>query len=137
MDETAPTPSTPIRVCRTVGADPDTIVSFLETGSPELRPRLLVARLLYARALLQANRVLAPRFVLGDCAAAHHIVLDGIATSLEATDRLKDYGFRVAPSNTPPSIRFFLSSWHAEAEIRALLIAITVVVRELSVAVVS
>jgi hypothetical protein len=129
MDEST---STPMRVRRNLGADPDTIVSFIETGNPEPQPRVLVDRLLYARELLQANRVLAPRFVLGECAAAHHIVLDGIATSLEATDRLTGYGFRVAPSNAPPGIRFFVSSSHAEAEIRALLVAITIVVRELS-----
>src|SRR4051812_35770210 len=112
MDETT---STTTRVRRSVGTNPDTLVSFIETGIPEPHPRLLVDRLLYTRGLLQANRVLAPRFVLGDCAAAHHIVVDGIATCLEATDRLMGFGFRVAPSNAPPSIRFVLSSSHTEA----------------------
>jgi hypothetical protein len=113
-------------------ADSDPIVNFVETGLLEPRPRLLVDRLLYARVLLQGNAVLSPRFVLGDCAAAHHIVLGGAGTGAAASERLLRYGFRVEPSSEPPGIRFFLSSWHSNAEIRALLIAITLVVRELS-----
>jgi 7-keto-8-aminopelargonate synthetase-like enzyme len=113
-------------------ADPEPVVSFVEANRNEPQPRLLVERLLYARALLRANQVLAPRFALGDCAAAHHIQLDGAAAALAATDRLMTYGFRVAPSNAPPGIRFSLRSSHTEAEIHALLDAITSVVRELS-----
>jgi hypothetical protein len=113
--------------------DPEPVVSFVEANRSEPQPRLLVERLLYARALLRANEVLAPRFALGDCAAAHHIRLDGTAAALAATDRLIAHGFRVAPSNAPPGIRFSLRSSHAEAEIHALLDAITSVVRELSV----
>lgn len=113
-------------------AESDPIVSFVETGLLEPRPRLLVDRLLYARVLLQGNAVLSPRFVLGDCAAAHHIVLGGAGTGAAAAERLLSYGFRVEPSTEPPGIRFFLSSWHSTAEIRALLVAITLVVRELT-----
>lgn len=108
----------------------DPVVSFVEPGELDPRPRLLVDRLLYARVLLQANAVLAPWFQLGDCAAAHHIVLGGAGAGLAATERLITYGFRVEPSIDPPGIRFFLSSSHSEAEIRALLLAITMVVRE-------
>ena len=111
--------------------DPDPVLSFVETGRVEQRPRLLVERLLYARGLLQANAVLAPRFLLGDCAAAHHIVLGGAMTGQIAVERLMTFGFRVAPSIDPPGIRFTVSSSHSEAEIRALLVAITIVVREL------
>lgn len=111
--------------------NPDPVVSFLQTDGGEPRPKLLVERLLYARALIQASPVLGPRFVLGDCAADHHILLGSTAMILAATDRLVRFGFRVAPSSAPPGIRFFVSSSHSEAEIRALLIAITVVVREL------
>lgn len=107
------------------------LIGFVETGLEEPRPRLLVDRLLYARMLLQASPVLSPRFVLGDCAAAHHIVLDGAGAGLAVVERLLTYGFRVEPSFEPPGIRFFLSSWHSNAEIRALLIAITLAVREL------
>ena len=107
-------------------------MSFVETGRIDPYPRLLVNRLLYARALLQANPVLGPRFVLGDCAAAHHILLGAASNALAATDRLLCYGFRVEPCRSPPGIRCFLSSSHTEAEIRALLIAVTIVVRELS-----
>ena len=114
--------------------DPDPILSFVETGGLEPQPRLMVDRLLYARSLLHGNVVLAPRFVLGDYAAAHHIVLGGAATGVTAAERLLSYGFRVDPSRDPPGIRFLLSSSHSEAEIRALLIAITIVVRELSAA---
>jgi hypothetical protein len=113
-------------------ADPDPVLSFVETGDLDPCPRQLVERLLYARGLLQANAVLAPRFVLGDCAAAHHIVLGGLATGLAATDRLRAYGFRVEPWRSPAGIRCFLSSSHSEAEIRALLVAITIVVRQLT-----
>jgi hypothetical protein len=122
----------PARARTIVCADSDPIVSFLETGAPEPRPRLLVERLLYTWSLLQSSPVLGPRFVLGDCAAAHHIVLGGTATSLAATDRLWRYGFRVEPSATPRGIRFFVSSSHTEAELRALVIATTIVVRELA-----
>jgi len=120
-------------------ADPESvpIVSFVETGMLEPRPRLLVDRLLYARVLLQASPVLSPRFVLGDCAAAHHIMLGGDGTGSEAAERLLTYGFRVEASSEPPGIRFFLSSWHSNAEIRALLVAITLVVRELTAPVAS
>jgi hypothetical protein len=112
--------------------DADPIVSFIETGEGEPRPRLLVERLRYTWDLLRASPVLGPRFRLGDCAAAHLIVLGGPATTLAATARLWTYGFRVAPSTAPPGIRFFVSSSHSEGEIRALLIAITIVVRELA-----
>ncbi len=123
---------TPARARPIVCADADPIVSFIESGDPEPQPRLLVARLLYTWRLLQASSVLGPRFVLGDCAAAHHIVLGGPVTSLAATDRLRCYGFRVEPSASPRSIRFFVSSSRTEAEIRALIIATTIVVRELA-----
>lgn len=125
-------PPTTARDGQSACVDPDPVLSFVETGGLEPRPRLLVERLLYARVLLQANVVLAPRFLLGDCAAAHHIVLGGASLGLAATERLMTYGFRVEPSTAPPGIRFVLSSLHTEAEIRALLVAITIVVRELS-----
>jgi hypothetical protein len=111
--------------------DPDPILSFVETGL-EPRPRLLVERLLYVRGLLQTNAVLAPRFHLGDCAAAHHILLGGTIAGRAAVERLRFYGFQVEPSIDPPGIRFFVSSQHAETELRALLVAITMVVRELT-----
>jgi len=114
----------------TVASDP--IIGFVETGLEEPRPRLLVDRLLYARMLLQASPVLSPRFVLGDCAAAHYIVLDSAGAGFAVLERLLTFGFRVEPSFEPPGIRFFLSSWHSNVEIRALLIAITLAVRELS-----
>jgi hypothetical protein len=112
--------------------EPDLILSFVETGALEQRPRLLVDRLLYARGLLQSNVVLAPRFQLGDCAAAHHILLGNAATAELAAERLLTFGFRVEAAATPPSLRFMLSSSHGEGEIRALLVAITMVIRELS-----
>ena len=117
---------------RQATVEPDQVLSFVETGALEPRPRLLVDRLLHARVLLQANAVLAPRFSLGDCAAAHHIVLGRPASGIVATERLLTYGFRIEPWNDPPGIRFFLSSSHEKAEIRALLVAITMVVRELA-----
>jgi hypothetical protein len=129
MDDKPPA----VRDGRIFRIDPDPVLSFVESGDLEPRPRLLVDRLLYARVLLQANAVLAPRFQLGDCAAAHHIVL-GAGAGLAATERLMTYGFRVEPAIDPPGIRFFLSSSHSEAEIRALLVAITIVVRELAAA---
>lgn len=124
-------PPNPGRAHARTRVEPDPILSFVQTGILEPRPRLLVDRLLFARALLQSNVVLAPRFELGDCAAAHHIVLDGAVTGRAASQRLLVYGFRVEPSTAPPGIRFFLSSSHSEPEIRALLVAITLVVREL------
>ena len=123
-------PPPPARDDQTARGEPDPIVSFVESDSPEEHPRLLVERLLYARTLLQANVVLAPRFQLGDCAAAHHIVFGSAGTARAVTERLRIYGFRVEPWTAPPGIRFFLSSSHTEPEIRALLIAITIVVRE-------
>jgi len=114
-------------------SEPDPVLSFVETGELEPRPRLLVDRLLFARVLLQASAVLAPRFQLGECAAAHHIVLGGPGAGLAASERLIAFGFRVEPSVDPPGIRFFLTSSHSEGEIRALLVAITIVVRELAV----
>lgn len=121
-----------VRDGQILGTEP--VSSFVETGELEPRPRLLVDRLLYARFLLQANEVLAPRFELGDCAAAHHIVLGAAGAGLAVTERLITHGFRVEPSIAPPGIRFFLSSSHSEAEIRGLLIAITTVLRELAAA---
>jgi|GEM_PF-5569713 len=111
----------------------DPVLSFVETGALEPRPRLLVDRLLYARALLQSSAALAPRFALGYCAAAHHIVIGSAAAAQFAVERLLRYGFRVERSSQPPGIVFFLSSSHAEREIRALLVAITIVIRELAI----
>jgi hypothetical protein len=111
--------------------DCDPIVCFAETDRPDPRPRMLVERLLYTRALLEANPLLAPRFQLGDFAAAHHIVLDSAMIAVAVADRLMTFGFRVEPAADPPGIRFFVSSSHDEAEIRALLVAITIAVREL------
>ena len=124
------TPPTSGRDRRIASVEPDPILSFVETGAVEPHPRLLVDRLLYARALLQSNTVLAPRFHLGECAAAHHVVLADAAAGRAATERLISYGFRVEPWVDPPGIRFFLSSSHAKAEIRSLLVALTMVVRE-------
>jgi hypothetical protein len=124
------TPPTPGRDRRIASAEPDPILSFVETGTLEPHPRLLVDRLLYARALLQQNTVLAPRFLLGECAAAHHITFADAAAGRAAVARLVTYGFRVEPWVDPPGIRFFLSSSHAKSEIRSLLVALTMVVRE-------
>jgi hypothetical protein len=129
MDGKSPTTA---RVRPIACPEPEPILSFVETGDLDPQPRLLVERLLYARVLLQANVVLGPRFQLGDCAAAHHILLGDPATSHLAADRLLSYGFHVERATAPPGIRFFLSSSHTEPEIRALLVAITIVVRELS-----
>ena len=118
----------------TFGVDCDPILCFADTDRPDSRPRLLVDRLLYARALLQANPVLAPRFELGACAAAHHIALGNAMTGVATADRLMAFGFRVEASTDPPGIRFFVSSSHSEAEIHALLVAITIAVRELAAA---
>lgn len=126
------TPSTPVRHDPTVSVDCEPILCFAETDRPDSRPRLLVDRLLYARALLQANPVLATRFQLGACAAAHHIVLGSAMTGVATVDRLMTFGFRVELSTDPPGIRFFVSSSHSEAEIHALLVAITIAVRELA-----
>src|SRR5258705_450842 len=123
-------PSIPVRDGQIVSVECDPVLCFTETNLPELRPRLLVDRLLYARALLQANPVLAPRFRLGDCAPAHHIVLGSAMTGVAAADRVMAFGFRVEPSIDPPGIRFVLSSSHSETEIRALLVAITIAVRD-------
>lgn len=125
---------TPLRHDPTVGVDCDPVLCFAESDRSDPRPRLLVDRLLYTRALLQANPVLAPRFQLGACAAAHHIVLGSAMTGVATADRLMAFGFRVEPSADPPGIRFVVSSSHSEAEIRALLVAITIAVRELSAA---
>jgi len=114
------------------GGDPEPMVSFLDPRVPEAQPRLLVKRLLYARTLIQANPVLAPRFQLGDCAAAHHIVLGTTAIGLVAAERLRLCGLRVQPSIAPPGLRFVLSSSHSEAQIEALMVALMVVVGELS-----
>lgn len=112
--------------------DCDPILCFADGDRPDPRPRVLVDRLLYARALIAAHPLLAPRFQLGDFAAAHHIVLDSAMTGVAVADRLMAFGFRVEPSREPPGIRFFVASSHDEAEIRALLVAITVAVRELA-----
>jgi hypothetical protein len=114
--------------------DCDPVLCFLPPDGLEPAPRRLVERLLYARGLLQANPVLAPRFRLGDCAAAHHILLGTAMAGVATADRLMSFGFRVEPLADPPGIRFFLSSSHTEAEIRALLVAITIAVRELAAA---
>lgn len=126
------TPPTAGRDGHLSSVEPDPILSFVETGALEPHPRLLVDRLLFARMLLQGNAVLAPRFVLGNCAAAHHILLDDAAAGAVAVERLLAYGFRVELWVDPAGIRFFLSSSHAKSEIRALLVAITMVVRELA-----
>ena len=120
----------PVRQGPTVSVDCDPILCFADTDRPDPRPRLLVDRLLYVRALLQANPVLAPRFQLGACAAAHRIMLGNAMTGVATADRLMSFGFRVEPSTDPPGIRFFVSSSHSEAEIHALLVAITIAVRE-------
>src|SRR6185436_17217962 len=122
----------PVRHGSPDSVDCDPVLCFADTDRPDPRPRLLVARLLYARALLQANPVLAPRFQLGACAAAHHIVLGNAMTGVATADRLMAFGFRVEPSTAPPGIRFFVSSSHSDAEIHALLVAITIAVRELA-----
>ena len=124
------TPPTPRHDGRIASAEPDPILSFVETGTLEPHPRLLVDRLLYARALIQQNTVLSPRFLLGECAAAHHILFTDAAAGRAAAARLVTYGFRVEPWVEPPGIRFFLSSSHAKSEIRSLLVALTMVVRE-------
>jgi hypothetical protein len=124
--------STPVHHGSTVGVECDPVLCFAESDRPDPRPRLLVDRLLYARALLQANPVLAPRFQLGACAAAHHIALGNAMTGIATADRLMAFGFRVEPSTDPPGIRFFVSSSHSEAEVHALLVAITIAVRELT-----
>jgi hypothetical protein len=126
------TPPTAGRDGHVSSVEPDPILSFVETGALEPHPRLLVDRLLYARMLLQGNAALMPRFVLGNCAAAHHIVFDDAAAGAAAVERLLGYGFRVERWIDPAGIRFFLSSSHAKSEIRALLVAITMVVRELA-----
>jgi hypothetical protein len=113
-------------------ADRDPVLCFVDTGGSEPRPRVLVERLLYARGLLQASAALAPRFLLGDCAAAHHIVLPSARTGIAAAERLGSFGFQVEPWLDPPGLRFVLSSAHTEAEIHALLVAITMVVREVT-----
>jgi hypothetical protein len=115
---------------RIASVEPDPILSFVETGALEPQPRLLVDRLLYARALIQQNPVLAPRFFLGECAAAHHIAFADAAAGRAAVARLITYGFRVEPWVEPPGVRFFLSSWHTKPEIRSLLVALTMVTRE-------
>jgi len=127
-------PSLPVRHCPNVGVDCDPVLCFAESDRPDPRPRVLVDRLLYARALLQSNPVLAPRFQLGACAAAHHIVMGNAMIGVATADRLMSFGFRVEPSTDPPGIRFFVSSSHSEAEIHALLVAITIAVRELAAA---
>jgi hypothetical protein len=114
--------------------DPDPVLSFVETDNDEPRPRLLVDRLLFSRALINASPILAPRFRLGDCAAAHHIVLRTARHGLVAAERLLGYGFRVERWTEPSGLRFFVSSSHSEASIRALLVAITIAVRELDYA---
>lgn len=125
-------PLTPVCDRSCAGIDCEPVLCFLATDGPEPRPRVLVDRLLFARALIDANPVLAPRFRLGDYAAAHHIVLDGAMTGVAVADRLMAFGFRVEPATAPPGIQFFLSSSHTEPEIRALLVAITIAVRELT-----
>lgn len=124
----------PVRQGPTASVDCDPILCFANTDRPDPRPRLLVDRLLYVRALLQANPVLAPRFQLGACAAAHHIVLGNAMAGVATADRLMAFGFRVEPLTDPPGIRFLVSSSHSEAEIHALLVAITIAVRELAAA---
>ena len=48
----------PVRQGPTVSVDCEPILCFADTDRPDPRPRLLVDRLLYARALLQANGTL-------------------------------------------------------------------------------
>jgi hypothetical protein len=115
---------------REVRIAPEPILSFVETGRAEVHPRLLVARLLYARSLICASPALELRFRLGDCAAAHHFVLGDPASGLAAAARLLDHGFRVEAWRAPGGIRCFVSSAHSEAEIRALLTAVAIVIRE-------
>jgi hypothetical protein len=124
-------PPTSARDRTVASVDCDPVLCFAETDPPDPRPRVLVGRLLHARALLGASPVLASRFRLGDCAAAHHIVLGNAMTGVVLADRLMAFGFRVEPSADPPGIRFFVTSSHSEAEIRALLVAIAIAVREL------
>ena len=64
--------------------------------------------------------------------ACDHIVLGTAAIGHVAAERLRLCGHRVQPSTTPPGIRFVLSSTHTEAQIESLLVAIMVVVGELS-----
>ena len=114
------------------GTEREPVFSFVEPSVFDPSPRLLVERLLYTRALLQSSPVLAPRFMLGNCAAAHHILLPDAAAGLVAADRLLAFGFEVEVSRDPPGIRFSISSSHGKEEIHALLVAIAIVVRELS-----
>jgi hypothetical protein len=128
MEGKPPTSTRDLTVAR---IDCDPVLCFAGSDPPDPRPRVLVDRLLYTRARLAASPVLAPRFQLGDCAAAHHIVLGNAMTGVAVADRLMAFGFRVESSVAPPGIRFLVSSSHSEPEIRALLVAITIAVREL------
>jgi len=110
--------------------DAEPIVSFAAPEGLDPRPRVLVQRLLYARSLVQASAILEPRFLLGGCAAAHHFVLGSPGAGLAAFDRLLELGFRVEPWRSPAGIRCVVTSAHREAEIRALLVAIAIVIRE-------
>jgi hypothetical protein len=107
------------------------VVSFLDTGAIDPLPGQLVSRLIVARSLLHANVTLSPRLAPGDSAAAHVIVLDDLEDAVIAAERLVTHGFRLDTLAAPPSVCFTVRSSHDDDEIRALIFALTIVVREL------
>lgn len=108
------------------------VVSFLHTGELDPYPQQLVDRLLLARSLLHASVTMSPRLAVGHSAAAHLIVLEDVATAIVASERLVTHGFRLDVISEPPALCFTVRSSHDDDVIRALIIALTIVVRELS-----
>lgn len=108
--------------------EPD-LVSFVDTGELDPLPGQLVGRLLYARSLLHANVTLSSRLAPGDSTAGHLIVLDDPGDVPYAVERMGRHGFRIDPCTS--AIAFTVRSSHSEDLIRALVIALTIVVREL------
>jgi hypothetical protein len=108
--------------------DPDRL-SFIDTGELDPLPGQLVGRLLLARSLLHANVTLSARLAPGDSTAAHLIVLDDPDDVPYAVERMGGHGFRIDPCTS--AIAFTVRSSHSEEAIRALIVALTIVIREL------
>jgi len=102
--------------------------------------RELAERLAFARVLLRADPVLAPRSPMLDGAPTpvHYVVLGNTDRTIAAASRLIERGFLVNPVAFPAvpikrgGIRFSISRCHTEADIRALIGEISAIASERS-----